>query len=113
MSYDNTKYWFDEFNPSETLCLALLDKGMKWHKKDKLFEDCCGVYWSEEVVFAAIDKLIKQTILSTEIRGLRLIRANARELMLPSSPLIDEVTHLSLEGFNEYLQEIRKVVING
>lgn len=105
MSYDNTKYWFDEFCPSETLCLTLLDKGMKWHKKDKLFEDCYGVYWAEEVVFSAIDKLVRQTILSTEIRGLRLIKTNARELIQPSSSLIDEVTHLSLEGFDEYLQK--------
>ena len=58
MSYNNTKDWFDEFSPAEAMCLALIDKGMKWHKKDKLFEDCHGVYWPEETVFAVIDKLV-------------------------------------------------------
>ena len=125
MSYDNKKHWFDEygsnkatslafdFSPNVTMCLAVFDKGMKWHKKDRLFEDCYGVYWPEDIVFAVIDKLIRQTILSTETRGLRLTKISAGELIQPSSSLIDEVTHLSLEGFDEYLREKRKVVING
>lgn len=110
MSYDNTKDWFDKFNPSEAMCLALIDKGMKWHKRDKLFEDCYGVYWPEETVFAVIDKLVHQTMLNTETRGLRLTKTNAQKLMQPSLSLIDKVTHLSLEGFDKYLERKKLVV---
>lgn len=114
MSYDNTKDWFDEFNPTEAMGLALINKGMKWHKKDKLFEDCYGVYWPEEVVFAIIDKLVHQFIPNIEDRelcfnkeawGVRPKKISARELMQPPSSLIDKITHLSLEGFNEYLEK--------
>lgn len=106
MSYNINKY---NFCPYETMCLDLINKGLKWHRKDKVFEDCYGVFWPEETVFAIINKLLCQKILSNEIQGLHLIKTDAKKLMQPSQSLIDEVTHLSLEGFDEYLKEIWKL----
>jgi hypothetical protein len=108
MSYDRTSYWFDEFKPNEALCLALINKGMKWHKKDKVFEDCYGVFWPEEAVFAVVDKLVHQTVYDNidELAGGR-PRPRSKffeDLMIPSSSLIDVVTHLSLENLGRHLQ---------
>ncbi|MBP5773982.1 MAG: hypothetical protein J6W35_07910 [Eubacterium sp.] len=108
MSYDNTKYWFDEFNPTEAMCLALIDKGMKWHKKDKLFEDCYGVYWSEEIVFAIIDKLVHQTVLEEARKTVT--KGVLKDLAFRRESLLESVTRLSLEGFDEYIEKISWVV---
>ena len=102
MSYNYKKY---NFCPYETMCLDLINKGLKWHKRDKVFEDCYGVFWPEEAVFAIINKILWQKILSNKDQGLRLIKTSVRKK--PS--LIDTVTHLSLEGFDEYLKEIWKL----
>lgn len=104
MSFNINKY---NFCPYETMCLDLINKGLKWHQRDKLFEDCYGVFWPEKAVFAVINKLHCQKILSTGGQGLRLVKTYARKK--PS--LIDTVTHLSLEGFDEYLEKISWVSI--
>ena len=107
MSYGNkcTSYWFDEFKPTEVMCLSLINKGMKWHKRNKIFEDCYGVFWPEEIVFAVVDKLIHQAFCSRVEEFARPRSEIFKELLMPTSSLIDTVTHLSLENLGSLTKE--------
>lgn len=91
MSYDNTKYYindsFDEFCFGEAMSLTLIKKGMKWHRKDKVFEDYRGVFWSEEIVFGLIDKVIHQTILKEDS-----IQTWLKDLAFRRESLLESVT---------------------